>query len=61
MSLHAAGVPCRFFASEEYKTGKPPDGKVFGSPPFELDTATSLEAPINFRSVSSWGMTRGNT
>lgn len=43
----------RFFASEEYKMGKPAEGKVFGPPPFELDTTTSLEAPINFQQVST--------
>lgn len=44
---------CRFFASEEYKTGKPPEDKVFGLPPFEIDTTSFVEAPINFKQVGS--------
>lgn len=38
----------KFFASQDYQTGKPPEGKVFPPPPFELDVTTEVSKPFNF-------------
>lgn len=35
-----------YFASEEHKSGKPPDGKVFPDPPVKLDTTTEVTPPV---------------
>ena len=35
-----------YFASEEHKAGKPPEGKVFQEPPLKIDITTEVTAPV---------------
>eukprot|EP00731_Ephydatia_muelleri_P027981 Em0019g854a len=38
-----------FFDSEEFKTGYPPPGKIFPTPPVKIDTSTAVQTPQNFQ------------
>ena len=45
--MHCLGpVIAEYFASEEHKAGKPPEGKVFPDPPLKIDTTTEVAAPV---------------
>ena len=45
--MHCLGpVIGEYFASEEHKDGKPPEGKVFPEPPLKIDTTTEVTAPV---------------
>ena len=60
----------RFFSSQEYQAGKPPEGsyeivkicgywctnegKVFDPPPLELDVTTEVSNPFNFHQVTMY-------
>lgn len=39
----------KFFASDEYKTGKPPQGKVFPPPPVKIDVTTTTDKPFSLK------------
>ncbi|GFR58464.1 3-hydroxyanthranilate 3,4-dioxygenase, partial [Elysia marginata] len=39
----------RFFASEQYKTGKPIPGTIPENPPIVLDSEINLQMPFNFK------------
>lgn len=39
----------KYFASEEYKTGRPPEGKVFTPPPVKIDVTTSTHKPFTLK------------
>ena len=42
-----------YFASEEHKSGKPPEGKVFPEPPVKLDTTTQVTPPATLAAFMS--------
>ena len=42
-----------YFASEEHKSGKPPEGKVFPDPPVKLDTTTEVTPPVTLATFLS--------
>lgn len=49
LGTQLAPVIKSFFESEEFKTGRPPPGKVFPSPPVKIDTSTAVQLPLCFQ------------